>query len=153
MAAEVPVVRHGIPHVHGFRFLPDVALTCSGELLLKRPKGAESCTPLRSQESTKQQRKSAAHAQDTQLGFISGGTDLIGPMKNRAARPERPLDINHLPNGLGSKRCRTGRPDWVLAHTSDVAADIDVRRFPCIAAALLLSPARRIQPLGKRAGF
>jgi hypothetical protein len=40
----------------------------------------------------------AAHAVDPQLAFIAGGTDLIGLMKDRAALPERLLDINGLPN-------------------------------------------------------
>ena len=40
----------------------------------------------------------AAHALDPQLAFIAGGTDLIGLMKDRAALPERLLDINGLPN-------------------------------------------------------
>ena len=47
----------------------------------------------------------AAHALDPQLAFIAGGTDLIGLMKDRAALPERLLDINGLPNMAGSKRC------------------------------------------------
>ena len=37
-------------------------------------------------------------AQDPHLAFIAGGTDLIGLMKDRAARPERLLDINGLPD-------------------------------------------------------
>ena len=38
----------------------------------------------------------AAHALDPELAFIAGGTDLIGLMKDRAALPERLLDINGL---------------------------------------------------------
>lgn len=37
-------------------------------------------------------------AQDPHLVFIAGGTDLIGLMKDRAALPERLLDINGLPD-------------------------------------------------------
>jgi hypothetical protein len=37
-------------------------------------------------------------AQDPHLAFIAGGTDLIGLMKDRAALPERLLDINGLPD-------------------------------------------------------
>src|SRR3989442_1435954 len=40
----------------------------------------------------------AAHAQDPRLAFIAGGTDLLGLMKDRAALPERLLDINGLPD-------------------------------------------------------
>ena len=39
-----------------------------------------------------------AHAMDGQLAFIAGGTDLLGLMKDRAAHPERLLDINGLPD-------------------------------------------------------
>ena len=42
-------------------------------------------------------RAVAAHAMDGQLAFIAGGTDLLGLMKDRAAHPERLLDINGLP--------------------------------------------------------
>src|SRR5437867_5818973 len=81
----------------------------------------------------------AAHAQDPQLAFIAGGTDLIGLMKDRAARPERLLDINGLPDMARIE----GLPDGglrisALARMSDVAADAEVRRrFPVIAEALL----------------
>jgi xanthine dehydrogenase YagS FAD-binding subunit len=40
----------------------------------------------------------AAHAMDPQLAFIAGGTDLLGLIKDRAAHPERLLDINSLPD-------------------------------------------------------
>jgi xanthine dehydrogenase YagS FAD-binding subunit len=40
----------------------------------------------------------AAHAIDPQLAFIAGGTDLLGLIKDRAAHPERLLDINGLPD-------------------------------------------------------
>src|SRR6201984_2253863 len=83
----------------------------------------------------------AAHAQDPYLAFIAGATDLIGLMKDHAALPERLLDINHLP---GLARVET-RPDGglhigALAHMSDVAADLAVRRrFPVIAESLLFA--------------
>jgi CO/xanthine dehydrogenase FAD-binding subunit len=34
----------------------------------------------------------AAHAEDPQLAFIAGGSDLIGLIKDRAALPERACD-------------------------------------------------------------
>ena len=66
----------------------------------------------------------AAHALDPELAFIAGGTDLIGLMKDRAALPERLLDINGLPNmarieALPGGGVRIG----ALARMSDVAAD------------------------------
>src|SRR2546427_11286159 len=43
----------------------------------------------------------ANHADDPELAFIAGGTDLIGLMKDRAALPRRLLDINKLPDMAG----------------------------------------------------
>src|SRR5207249_3703473 len=76
----------------------------------------------------------AAHAQDPHLAFIAGGTDLLGLIKDRAAHPERLLDINGLPDmarveALPDGGLRIG----ALARMSDVAADMEVRRhFPVI---------------------
>jgi len=71
----------------------------------------------------------SAHAVDPQLAFIAGGTDLVGLMKDRAALPERLLDINGLQNmarieALPGGGVRIG----ALARMSDVAADTEVRR-------------------------
>src|SRR5919106_5477595 len=83
----------------------------------------------------------AAHARDPQLAFIAGGTDLIGLMKDRAALPERLLDINALPDMAGGeKRADGGLRIGALARMSDVAADAEGRRpFPVIAEALLFA--------------
>ena len=40
----------------------------------------------------------AAHAQDPQLAFIAGGTDLSGLRQDRAAHPNRLRDINGVPD-------------------------------------------------------
>jgi len=71
-----------------------------------------------------------AHSQDPHLAFIAGGTDLIGLIKDRATLPERLLDINHLP-GLARIEARPdgGLHIGALAHMSDVAAHIEVRRL------------------------
>src|SRR3989442_14549556 len=45
----------------------------------------------------------ATHADDPELAFIAGGTDLIGLMKDRAALPRRLLDINKLPDMAGGQ--------------------------------------------------
>src|SRR5258708_18125962 len=77
----------------------------------------------------------AAHADDPNLAFIAGGTDLLGLIKDRAALPERLLDINGLPgmariHPLPGGGVRIG----ALAPMSDVAANTEVRqRFPVIA--------------------
>ena len=56
------------------------------------------CIPLPFRELNDPAKAIAAHARDPQLAFIAGGTDLIGLMKDRAALPERLLDINGLPD-------------------------------------------------------
>src|SRR5436189_5973809 len=71
----------------------------------------------------------AAHAQDPQLAFIAGGTDLLGLMKDRAALPDRLLDINGLPDMARIEVLRDGGVRiGALARMSDVAADVEIRR-------------------------
>src|SRR5438067_13872532 len=76
-----------------------------------------------------------AHAQNAQLAFVAGGTDLIGLMKDRVTLPDHLLDINRLPDmaqieALSDGGLRIGP----LARMSDVAANPDVRsRFTVIA--------------------
>src|SRR6266404_9276531 len=88
----------------------------------------------------------AAHARDSQLAFIAGGTDLLGLMKDRATFADRLLDINRLP-GMAHIE---SRPDGALrigalARMSDVAADLQVRqRFPVIAEGLLFAASGQI---------
>jgi FAD binding domain in molybdopterin dehydrogenase len=88
-----------------------------------------------------------AHAQDPHLAFIAGGTDLIGLMKDRAALPERLLDINGLPDmarieALPDGGLRIG----ALARMSDVAVHTEVRRrFPVIAEALLFAASGQLR--------
>src|SRR3984893_6923174 len=96
----------------------------------------------------------AAHALDPQLTFIAGGTDLIGLMKDRAALPERLLDINGLPNmaridALPEGGLRIGG----LARMSDVAADMEVRRrFPVIADSLLFAASGQLRNMASIGG-
>ena len=95
-----------------------------------------------------------AHAIDPQLAFIAGGTDLIGLMKDRAALPERLLDINGLPDmaqieSLPGGGMRIG----ALARMSDVAANAEVRRhFPAIAEALLFSASGQLRNMASMGG-
>src|SRR5947209_15078387 len=96
----------------------------------------------------------AAHAQDAQLAFIAGGTDLIGLIKDRATLPERLLDINGLPGmarieALSDGGLRIG----ALARMSDVAADAEVRRrFPVIAQALLFAGSGQLRHMASIGG-
>src|SRR5260221_1720618 len=96
----------------------------------------------------------AAHAQDPHLAFIAGGTDLIGLMKDRAALPERLLDINGLADmarieALPEGGLRIG----ALARMSDVAADREVRRrFPVIAGALLFAASGQLRNMASMGG-
>jgi xanthine dehydrogenase YagS FAD-binding subunit len=96
----------------------------------------------------------AAHAQDTTLAFIAGGTDLLGLMKDRAALPEHLLDINGLPDMarievLPDGGVRIG----ALARMSDVAAQAEVRRrFPVIAEALLFAASGQLRNMATIGG-
>jgi xanthine dehydrogenase YagS FAD-binding subunit len=96
----------------------------------------------------------AAHAHDPALAFIAGGTDLLGLMKDRAALPERLLDINGLPDmarieALPDGGLRIG----ALARMSDVAADVEVRRrFPMIAEALLFAASGQLRNMASIGG-
>src|SRR5271170_8141723 len=96
----------------------------------------------------------AVHAQDSQLAFIAGGTDLLGLIKDRAALPERLLDINHLPemariDTLPNGDLRIG----ALARMSDVAAHAEVRaRFPVVAEALLFAASGQLRNMASIGG-
>ena len=96
----------------------------------------------------------AAHAMDGQVAFIAGGTDLLGLMKDRAALPERLLDINGLPDlarieALPDGGLRIG----ALARMSDVAADMEVRRrFPVIAESLLFAASGQLRNMASIGG-
>ena len=71
----------------------------------------------------------ATHARDPHLAFIAGGTDLLGLIKDRAALPERLLDINGLPDMARIEAAPDGGLRiGALARMSDVAADPAVRR-------------------------
>jgi xanthine dehydrogenase YagS FAD-binding subunit len=95
-----------------------------------------------------------AHALDPQLAFIAGGTDLIELIKDRAALPERLLDINGLPHmaeiqALPGGGLRIG----ALARMSDVAADTEVRtHFPVIAEALLFAASGQLRNMASIGG-
>jgi xanthine dehydrogenase YagS FAD-binding subunit len=96
----------------------------------------------------------AAHAQDPHLAFIAGGTDLIGLMKDRAAFPERLMDINGLPDMSGIEALPDGGLRiGALARMSDVAADLEVRRrFPVIAESLLFAASGQIRNMASMGG-
>jgi xanthine dehydrogenase YagS FAD-binding subunit len=96
----------------------------------------------------------AAHARDAGLAFIAGGTDLIGLIKDRAALPERLLDINHLPGMAGIEPLPgAGLRIGALARMSDVAADAQVRRhFPVIAEALLAAASGQLRNMASMGG-
>jgi xanthine dehydrogenase YagS FAD-binding subunit len=96
----------------------------------------------------------AMRASDSRIAFVAGGTDLIGLMKDRAARPKRLLDINRLPGMAGVEALADGGLRvGALARMSDVAADPRVRQgFPVIAEALLLSASGQLRNMASVAG-
>src|ERR1700722_17063281 len=96
----------------------------------------------------------AAHANDPSLALIAGGTDLLGLIKDHAARPSRLLDITHLP-GLDTIEGLPNGGLWIgaLARMSDVAADLVVRRrFPVIAESLLASASGQLRNMATMGG-
>jgi xanthine dehydrogenase YagS FAD-binding subunit len=96
----------------------------------------------------------AAHTRDSHLAFIAGGTDLIGLIKDRAALPNRLLDINGLPNMTGVEALPEGGVRiGALARMGDVAANTDVRRrFPVIAEALLFAASGQLRNMASIGG-
>jgi xanthine dehydrogenase YagS FAD-binding subunit len=96
----------------------------------------------------------AWHARDPGLAFIAGGTDLIGLIKDRAALPERLVDINGLSEltfikPLAGGGVRIG----ALARMSDVAANPEVREhFPVIAEGLLFAASGQLRNMASIAG-
>src|ERR1700751_5598346 len=95
-----------------------------------------------------------AHAADPHAAFIAGGTDLIGLMKDRAAHPDRLLDINSLP---GMSAIEVLPDGWVrigaLARMSDVAAHKEVRHhFPVIAESLLFAASGQLRNMASMGG-
>src|SRR3989440_4735417 len=96
----------------------------------------------------------AAHAQDPRLAFIAGGTDLLGLMKDRAALPDRLLDINGLPHMARIEVLRDGGVRiGALARMSDVAADEEIRRrFPVITESLLFAASGQLRNMASMGG-
>jgi xanthine dehydrogenase YagS FAD-binding subunit len=96
----------------------------------------------------------AVHAQDPQLAFIAGGTDLLGLIKDRAALPERLLDINHLPDMARIQTLQNGDLRiGALARMSDLAANPEVRaRFPVVAEALLFAASGQLRNMASIGG-
>jgi len=96
----------------------------------------------------------AAHARDPEVAFIAGGTDLIGLMKDRAAHPERLLDINGLPDMARTEALPDGGLRiGALARMSEVAANIEVRRrFPVVAEALLFAASGQLRNMASIGG-
>src|SRR5262249_51707796 len=96
----------------------------------------------------------AAHARDPEVTFIAGGTDLIGLMKDRAAHPERLLDINGLPDMARTEALPDGGLRiGALARMSEVAANIEVRRrFPVVAEALLFAASGQLRNMASIGG-
>jgi xanthine dehydrogenase YagS FAD-binding subunit len=96
----------------------------------------------------------AAHANDPNLAFIAGGTDLVGLMKDHAAHPQRLLDINHLVGlnaiePLPDGGIRMG----ALARMSDVAASMHVRKSaPMISESLLFSASGQLRNMASMGG-
>lgn len=110
--------------------------------------------PFTLSKATDQASAIAAHAQDPNLAFIAGGTDLVGLMKDRAAQPDHLLDINELPEVDGIEALADGGLRiGALARMGDVAADMEVRRrFPVIAEGLLFAASGQLRNMASMGG-
>ena len=94
-----------------------------------------------------------AHAADTRLAYVAGGTDLLGLMKDRVTLPEQLLDINGLPGMDGIEDIGGGLRIGALARMSDVAANPVVRaRFPVIAEGLLFAASGQLRNMASIGG-
>jgi xanthine dehydrogenase YagS FAD-binding subunit len=96
----------------------------------------------------------AVHAQDPQLAFIAGGTDLLGLIKDRATLPERLLDINNLSDMARIEALQNGGLRiGALARMSDLAAHPEVRaRFPVVAETLLFAASGQLRNMASIGG-
>lgn len=96
----------------------------------------------------------AVHAQDPQLAFIAGGTDLLGLIKDRAALPERLLDINHLPDMARIEVLQNGDLRiGALARMSDLIVHPEIRaRFTVVAEALLFAASGQLRNMASIGG-
>src|SRR3984893_8012934 len=96
----------------------------------------------------------AVHAQDPQLAFVAGGTDLFGLIKDRAALPEPLLDITPLPGMARIEALQNGDLRiGALARMSDLAAHPEVRaRFPVVAEALLFAASGQLRNMASIGG-
>src|SRR6266481_1649798 len=96
----------------------------------------------------------AVHAQDPQLAFIAGGTDLLGLIKDRAALAERLLDINHLPDMARIEALQNGDLRiGALARMSDLAVHPVVReRFTVVTEALLFAASGQLRNMASIGG-
>lgn len=104
--------------------------------------------------ATDQDAAVSAHARSPGMSFIAGGTDLLGLIKDRAALPERLLDINGL-SGLAeiSALPDGGLRIGALARMSDVAANAEVRRrFPVVAEGLLFAASGQLRNMASMGG-
>src|ERR1700733_10755677 len=96
----------------------------------------------------------AAHARDSGVMFIAGGTDLMGLMKDHVVEPAHLLDINHLPGlNLTEPTPDGGLRIGALTRMSDVAIDMGVRqRTPMISEALLFSASTQLRNMASMGG-
>src|SRR5271169_3310072 len=96
----------------------------------------------------------AAHARDSGVMFIAGGTDLMGLMKDHVVEPTHLLDINHLPGlNLTEPTSEGGLRIGALTRMSDVAIDMGVRqRAPMISEALLFSASTQLRNMASMGG-
>jgi xanthine dehydrogenase YagS FAD-binding subunit len=96
--------------------------------------------------------KSKTAQQGATVRFIAGGTTLFDLMKLNVERPERVVDINHLPLDK-IERTRDGFQIGALVRNSDLAHHPEiVRHYPVLSQALLSGASAQLRNRATTAG-
>jgi xanthine dehydrogenase YagS FAD-binding subunit len=99
--------------------------------------------------------RSAVHevAGHSEAAFIAGGTNLIVLMKERVARPQRLVDITHLPLARIEVLDGGGLRLGALATNADTAYNEHVqRRYPLLSRAILSGASPQLRNMASNGG-
>jgi len=92
-------------------------------------------------------------AADRTTKLIAGGTNLIDLMKENVERPDRLIDINHLPLAEITATSEGGLRLGALATNTDVAYHQEVeRRFPLLSKAILAGASPQLRNMATVGG-
>jgi xanthine dehydrogenase YagS FAD-binding subunit len=95
----------------------------------------------------------AAHGTSPSASFVAGGTTLIDLVKLEVMRPERIVDVNHLPLARVEALSDGGLRIGALVRNSDLAWHADVKaRYPVLSTALLSGATAQLRNMATTAG-